>query len=173
MLKLDEIIEKLELEPLEGEGGMWVRAYQSDEFIGANTFDGRITDRPICNTIYFLLTPNSFSHMHKLVSDEIWYYHMGPSLKMLLVYPDGTSEIKVLGPKIDKGELPQITVRRGTYQGAKMKSKGEYTLVSTSESPAYQDVDYTIGTYDELKKLVKDRKCRKLLKELTGEIKFR
>lgn len=171
MTNINEIIEKLHLVPLIGEGGMWARVYASDEYVKANEFIGRDSDRPICNTIYFLLTNNSFSSMHKLKSDEIWYYHMGPSLKMLLINEDGTSSIKILGPNIDKGERPQIAIKRGTWQGATMIEDGEYTLVSTSEAPSYCDSDYTLGTYDELKDFVKEDEIE-LLKRLTGEIKF-
>lgn len=171
MTSIDEVIQKLGLSPLVGEGGMWARVYASDEYVKANEFKTRDTDRPICNTIYFLLTPNSFSSMHKLKSDEIWYYHMGPSLKMLLINEDGTCETKVLGPHIEKGERPQIVVKRGTWQGATMAEDDEYTLVSTSEAPAYCDSDYTLGTFDELKDMVESKDIE-LLRRLTGEIKF-
>lgn len=173
MTPLNEIIEKLHLIPLEGEGGMWARVYESDEYVKSSDFPNRKEDRPICNTIYYLITPNSFSSMHKLANDEVWYYHMGSSVELLFVYPDGKSEIKVLGNDIASGEQPQIYSVRGTYVGARMKDKNiEYSLLSTSEAPAYRDSDYTIASYDELRPLLSDDKHEELLKVLTGEIKF-
>ena len=172
MLSVDEVIKQLDLKPLVGEGGMYKREYESDEIMKANMYANRDTDRLLYNTIYYLLTPSSFSSMHKLVSDEVWYYHMGPSLKMLLIYPNGESEVKILGTNIDKGERPQITIKRGTWQGTTMAEDGEYTLVSTSNCPSYCDSDYTLGTYEMLKDKVRPDQLE-LLRRLTGEIKFK
>lgn len=171
MSKLQDVIEKLHLVPLVGEGGMFYRPYETKEWIKGNTFENRTTDRPISNTIYYLLTPNSFSSMHVLLSDEVWFYHDGPSVELLLINEKG-SEVKILGPHVEKGELPQIVVEKGTFQGAKMKDFGEYTLMSTSTSPSYCDTDYRRASFEELKPLLTNKDHEKLLKELTGEIKF-
>lgn len=171
MATLQEVIDKLHLIPLEGEGGMFYRPYETEEWIKANEFENRNTARPIGNSIYYLLTPNSFSSMHVLLSDEIWFHHSGPSINMLLVNENG-SEIKVLGPNVDKGELPQIVVPKGTFQGAMMKDDGEYSLMSTYSSPSYCDSDYRISSYEELKPLLSDESHEELLRKLTGEIRF-
>ena len=84
-LTLDDLKKYLNLIPLVQEGGLIGFPYVSDETIKAGTLKNRDTDRPLCGTIYYVLTRNSFSRMHKLVTDEIWYYHAGPALKMLLI----------------------------------------------------------------------------------------
>lgn len=167
-MNLKELKEYLKLEPLNKEGGLIGYPYVSDEIIKEGILEDRDGDRPLCGTIYYVLTPNSFSRMHKLVSDEIWYYHDGPALKMLLIDEEGNSEIKYLGNNLKKGETPQITVKRNTWQGALMNEDGEYTLVSTSMAPKYCDSDYTDGYYDDLKNYVKEEE-KELLKRLTGE----
>ena len=97
MIPLEDVIRILELKPLTGEGGMFAQPYASDEVVRGGTFEGRPTDRPLSTSIYYLLTPNTFSCMHRLVTDEIWYHHAGPAARMLLIYPDGRSEVKLLG----------------------------------------------------------------------------
>ena len=67
------------------------------------------------SSIYYLLTEHSFSHMHRLKTDEIYHYYMGDGLELLLLYPDGTSEIKVLGTRLSDGEVPQFRVPAGVW----------------------------------------------------------
>lgn len=168
MTDLKDVIAVLGLRPLVGEGGMWSQVYVSDENVSAGEFTGRDTDRPVCATIHFLLTPDSFSCMHRLVTDEVWYHHCGPAAKLLLIHPDGTSETKLLGSDLLNGELPQICVPRGTWQGCVMNEAGPYTLMSTSMSPSYQDSDFTAGTYEELSRFVSPDELE-LLRKLTSE----
>ena len=168
MIPLEEVIRILGLKPLTGEGGMWSQPYASDETVPGGAFEGRPTDRPLCSTIYYLITPNTFSCMHRLVTDEIWYHHAGPAARMLLIYPDGHSEVKLLGSDLLNGETPQVTVPRGTWQGCMMHEAGPYTLVSTSMAPAYMDSDFEAGTYEDLRKYVSEDNER-LLAHLTSE----
>lgn len=170
--KKEEVIRLLGLEPLTGEGGMWAQPYSSDETLPAGTLEGRPTDRPVCSTIYYLLAPGTFSCMHRLVTDEIWYYHLGPAAEMLLIYPCGKVEIKRLGPDLAAGERPQITVPRGTWQGARMGGEGEYTLMSTSMAPGYMDTDFTAGTCEELLPLATGDYERELLEYLTQKPRY-
>ena len=168
MISAGDVIRILDLKPLTGEGGMWAQGFVSDETVPAGAFDGRDTDRPLYGTIYYLLTPGSFSCMHKLVTDEVWYHHSGPAAKLLLLYPAGSSEIKLLGQDLLNGELPQLCVKRGTWQGCIMNEDGPYTLMSTSMAPAYQDSDFAAASYDELKEYV-SAENQELLRKLTAE----
>lgn len=139
-MKKEEIIKKLNLEPLIPEGG-----YVRSMYRGKN-----VNDRESYGTIYYLLTPDAVSRMHKLEDDEIWYYHDGPALEMYLIYEDH-DEVRYLGKDLMKNEEPQIRVEAGVYMGAHMKENGEYTLVSTSMTPAYIDEEFSLGSYDLLK----------------------
>ncbi len=174
MAPLEDVKKILNLIPLVGEGGMWATGTRSDEIVKGGQYEGRPTDRPLYGTIYYLLTPDSFSRMHVLTTDEVWYHHCGPAVNLLLIYPDGICEIKTLGSDLLNGELPQIVVPRGVWQGAVMKgydghgsglgldsglnpvvgsdsvkSCGLYTLMSTSMAPAYCDSDFKSASYDD------------------------
>lgn len=166
---LDQLKEILGLKPLVGEGGLWAQPYVSDETLPAGTLAGRDTSRPVCSTIYFLLTPETFSCMHRLVTDEIWYYHLGAPAELLLLYPDGSHALRRLGCDLAAGERPQITVPRGTWMGARMAGEGDYTLMSTSMAPAYMASDFEAGAFEELRPLLGDADLESLLRLLTGE----
>ena len=57
MLRAEDIVKKLGLEPLDREGGMYRGTYTSEE-----TLQGT----PIGSAIYYFLTERSFSHLHRL-----------------------------------------------------------------------------------------------------------
>ena len=175
MMRLEDVIEILELEPLPFEGGLWKKSCYSDITMPDGTL-GYPNDRPLYGAIYYLLTPESFSKMHRLLQDEIWYHHQGPAVRLLLVYPDGKSEVKILGQDLKNGERPQIRVPRGTWQGAAMvptkpqdpEDETPFTLMSTSMAPEYLATDYSEATFDDLKDFV-DPKDLDLLRFVTGD----
>ena len=169
---LQEVVELLHLSPLVGEGGLWSQPYQSDETLPANTLEGRDTDRPAASTIHFLLTPTTFSCMHRLKTDEIWYYHLGSAVELLLLYPDGTCALRRLGCDLKAGERPQITVPRGTWMGAHLAEDKPYGLMSTSMAPAYVASDFEAGTFEALQAQVDDPALLPLLRKLTGKPRY-
>lgn len=164
MYSLKEVIDILGLEPLTEEGGMWKKTYFSDITLPRGAMEQYPAERPLYGAIYYLLTLKSCSCMHRLTTDEIWYHHSGPAVKLLMVYADGSSEVKLLGQDLLRGERPQIMVPRGTWQGAAIDAAscgeyrdsgdGIYTLMSTSMAPEYLDCDYEVGSFDELKQYV-------------------
>lgn len=171
-LPLEDVIRMLGLKPLTGEGGLWCQTYLSGETLPGGTLPRRATDRPVASAIHFLLTPAAFSRMHRLVTDEIWYYHMGAPVELLLLYPDGTCAVPVLGCGLAAGERPQITVPRGTWMGACLRGDGPYSLLSTSMAPAYADSDFEAGTWDRLRPLLSRPDLEPLLRRLTGEPRY-
>ena len=143
------IIEKLGLVPLEGEGGMYRCTYA-----GVSDSEGRAA----YSAIYYLLTERSFSHMHKLDADEIYHYYMGDSIELLLLYPDGKAECRILGCNLAKGEVPQLLVPAGCWQGSRVVQGGTYSLVGTTMTPAYDDKKYVHGDCEQLCKLCPEMK---------------
>lgn len=134
--QIEQIVKKLGLAPLEGEGGMFRRTCA-----GQTGPDGRAC----YSAIYYLLTERSFSHMHRLSTDEIYHFYMGDSLELLLLYPDGRAECRRLGTGIAEGEVPQLLVPAGVWQGSRVAAGGTYALVGTTMAPAYRDEDYEHG----------------------------
>ena len=155
----EDVLKSLDLKPLIGEGGFVKECFRGDTVNGRERY----------STICYLLTPDCCSVMHRLDADEVWYYHDGPPLEMLLIYEDH-EEIKYLGKDLLKGEQPQILVPKGVWQGSHMAYEGEYTLVSTSMSPAYDEKGFTAGTYEELKDKTQHQD---LLRKLCGRPEYR
>ena len=67
-------------------------------------------------------------------ADEIWMFHAGSPLELLLAREGGTEE-HYLGTDVANGEAPQILVEAGVWQSA--RSLGLYTLVACMVAPAF------------------------------------
>ena len=94
--------------------------------------------------IYALLTPESFSAMHRLVTDEIWCWHAGDALESLRLYPDGAGEWVVLGPRIGAGQLQDV-VEAGVWQGTRLAAGGRWGLVTCIVAPEFHWGDFELG----------------------------
>jgi len=145
----DEIVKKLNLEPHPIEGGYFAETYRSAVSIPVNCLPaGYSGARRITTAIYYLITPDSFSRMHRLNSDEIFHFYCGDPVEMLQLMPGGSSKILKLGNDIINGVYPQIVVPRGVWQGARLCLGGKYALMGTTVSPGFDYSDYEIGKRD-------------------------
>ena len=128
----EEISNILGLEPLPLEGGMWAQTLKDEN----------------STAIYYLLTKNNFSAMHKLESVEVYHYYAGAPAKMLLLDSSGKVEEPVLGSDLDSGHRPQIIVEPGVWQGS--KTTGEWTLLGTTMAPPYSQEMFQLADREEL-----------------------
>ena len=154
-LNAEQVIQELGLEPLPIEGGYFAVSYTSGDLIPAQGLPERYNnDRNLAGAIYFMETEIQFSAMHSLPTDELYYYHYGDPMEMLFLYPDGSGEIKILGPDLQNGQRPQILAPRGCYHGSRPLPGGEYefSLGSTSMAPGYHESDPVFPPRDDLTK---------------------
>ena len=101
----------------------------------------------VCYTnIYFLLTKESPSHLHQLVSDELWFYHAGHPLTVHSILPDGTYEQTKLG--LGEGEKLHHLVKAGEIFGSSVEEG--YALVSCTVIPGFDFKDFKLFTQEEL-----------------------
>ena len=164
------LIEHLDLKPLEFEGGLFIQSYLSPEVIPQSALPSRYrSDKPFGTAIYFLLTdePDSFSMMHRLPTDEIYHHYIGDPVELLLLLPDGSHEIVVLGKDLPGGQKVQHVVPRDTWQGSRLLSGGKYALLGTTMAPGFDVTDFIPGSREELIKLYPQ--ARSLINALTRE----
>ena len=89
-----------------------------------------------------MLTPDTFSAMHRLAADEIFHFYLGDPVEMLQLHPDGTHQTIVLGPNLESDQRPQVIVRRNIWQGARLLSGGRYARLGTTGAPGLDYTDY-------------------------------
>jgi len=146
-----EIIDALGLEPLPVEGGYFRRTYESDLWTGgADAPEGGKARRRLATAIYYLVTGDEFSAMHRLASDEIFHFYLGDPVEMLRLYPDGSGDVTIIGPDLARGMQPQVVVPRGVWQGARLVPGGRFALLGTTVSPGFEYDDYEHGDREAL-----------------------
>lgn len=131
-----QLIEALGLQPLRPEGGWFRQVYRS-----AATHDGR----SLASAIFYLLTPDCFSHLHRLDADEVYHFYQGDPVEMLVLRADGSTEHCVLGHDVLGGQKPMHAVPAGCWQGACLAAGGSYALLGTTMSPAFDPASYEQG----------------------------
>jgi len=94
---------------------------------------------------------DGFSALHRLEVTELWFAHAGAPFELLLLGPDGASEVVVL----DAATRPQAVVGPGTWMGG--RPLGPWSLLSTVTVPAFTDDAFTLGRRDELIAAYPDR----------------
>lgn len=127
------------------EGGYFVST-----FAGEEQFETRNVARPIYTSIYFLLRSQDISHLHRLKSDEIWYFHGGSSLTVHMIFEDGTYEARKLGLNAAEGEAPQILVPKSTIFGSSVDDADTFSLVGCMVAPGFDYADFELFTQEEL-----------------------
>jgi uncharacterized protein len=143
----NQIIDRLNLQPLPVEGGLFRQTYVSAELVPGAALPGRYAgqEKPFCTAIYYLLTAGSFSALHRLRTDETYHFYLGDPLELTLLYPTGEAQQVMLGQDIMDGQHLQFTVPAYTWQGSRVAPGGEYALVGTTVSPGYANEDFEAG----------------------------
>jgi hypothetical protein len=147
----DKLISALGMKPLPMEGGYFVETYRSAETLPEEAMpDGFGAPRPLATAIYYLLTPDTFSAMHRLRSDEVYHFYLGDPVEMLNLHPDGGVRTITMGSDIGSDMLLQTVVPRGVWQGSRLIQGGKYALLGTTMAPGFDPSDYEHGKREEL-----------------------
>ena len=146
-----EIIKKLGLALHPAEGGYYRETYRSEEVIPRGSLPPRYGADKSCSTaIYYLLTPESCSLLHRLKTDEIIHFYLGDPVTMLQLSPEGGGRVIVLGADLGSGQEVQVVVPRGTWMGMCMPAAGEFALMGATVAPGFDFSDYEGGMRSDL-----------------------
>jgi len=137
-----ELVERLALEPLPLEGGMFRQTWLGEERDG----------RPVGTAIIVLLAAEGghFSAMHRLPIDEVWFFQSGDPIELLLLEAAGPGRVTILGPDVLRGDELQVVVPAGTWMGARTAAGGEWSIFATTMAPGFVPTDYDRGDPDGL-----------------------
>jgi hypothetical protein len=127
----DEIKQLLQLQPLSIEGGFFRETYRS-------------------RWAYYMLTPETFSALHRLPGTEVFHFYLGDPVVMLQLLPDGSSRTITLGSDLLNGQQPQVVVRGQVWQGSRLAPGGKLALMGTTMSPGFDYADYETADREQL-----------------------
>lgn len=132
---IEALAERLQLEPLPLEGGLFRQTWVGEERDG----------RPVGTAIVVLLATEGghFSAMHRLPIDEVWFFQAGDPIELLLLEPGTPGRVATLGPDVLGGHELQVVVAAGTWMGA--RTAGAWSVFATSMAPGFVSTDYDPG----------------------------
>ena len=164
MQKAEFWIESLELAP-HPEGGYFRETYRSEDsypFGDATPFNG---PRAYATAIYYLLKGKDCSKLHRIHSDELWFFHAGHPLKVHIFPEAGKASNFTLGP--GKGQVMQGVVPKESWFGASLAAPEDehYALVSCVVAPGFDFQDFAFADRETLQK--KFPRHTKIIERLT------
>lgn len=166
----EELIINLGLKPLPWEGGWYRETWRTEATIPKSTLGKAYAgSRSAGTAIYYLLTPDTVSRMHRLPSDETFHFYLGDPVEMLLLYPpeDGPdSNVVIYGHDLMAGQHVQFTVPGNVWMGARLSARGHgYALMGTTVSPGFDFDDLEMGSGEALSEIWPERE--QLIRALT------
>jgi predicted cupin superfamily sugar epimerase len=166
MVTPEQLIAALGLQPHPLEGGYYRETYRSPDLLPAASLPARYGREKSAGTaIYYLLTPTTFSALHRLPTDEIFHFYLGSPVRMLQLWPDGEGRVLTLGTDVLAGQSPQVIVPRGVWQGSFLEPGGALALLGATLAPGFDFPDYEAGDPESL--LVQYPRCADLIRRLT------
>jgi predicted cupin superfamily sugar epimerase len=146
LAEVNTIIAALGLVPHPKEGGYFRETYRAAEMLAPPALGGRYAGaRAVSTAIYYLLTPTTFSALHRLAGDEVFHFYAGDPVEQLRLFPDGRGEVVTIGNNLSSGMRPQTVVPRGVWQGARLVPGGRYALLGCTVAPGFDYADYEHG----------------------------
>lgn len=147
------LIARLGLQPLPHEGGFFRQTWTSPTRLPNGRSAG--------SAITFLLTDADFSALHRMPTDELWFFHAGDVVEHVqLVNSQADPVITRLGINLANGEIPQLIVRGGNWQGARLIPRDDkfadppvkhgWALMSCTMAPAWDEREFTLGNSTQL-----------------------
>lgn len=126
----EALIKQYDMQP-HPEGGWYRELWQSSRSHRGQS---------LSSLTYYLIGRGESCAWHRLTSEEVWLWHQGAPLQLLLggqgSSPQG-EDIVTLGDRIFHGIVPPNTWQRA-------RTTGDFTLVSCVVTPAYREKDWQL-----------------------------
>jgi predicted cupin superfamily sugar epimerase len=131
-----EIVRSLQLTP-HPEGGFFRELYRADSHVATPR-----GPRPASTAIYFLLTADTFSALHRIASDEAWHFYGGDPLDIVTL-DESTGSRRDL--RLD-ASAPFALVPAHTWFGARVAPGGAHALVGCTVAPGFDFADFELAS---------------------------
>lgn len=128
------------------EGGHYLRTYASSGRIPAQALPAPFGGERLYSTaIVYLLEAGQKSHLHRIRQDELWHFHLGGPLRLVMISPGGKAAEILLGPEVLVGQRVQFAVPAGFWFGATPAPGAAYSLVGCTVAPGFDFADFELA----------------------------
>ncbi|OGQ22149.1 MAG: hypothetical protein A3I05_09635 [Deltaproteobacteria bacterium RIFCSPLOWO2_02_FULL_44_10] len=147
----EQIIRILKLEPLPEEGGFYREIYRSTGSIPEKILGGlHQGERNYGTHIFYLITPEEFSALHRLPQDELFHFYLGDPVEMFQIDPDGNANSVIFGNDLTKNQTLFHRVKPNTWQGTRLLPGGKGALLGCTVIPGFDFRDFELQTRAQL-----------------------
>ncbi|HEX6311707.1 MAG TPA: cupin domain-containing protein [Acidimicrobiia bacterium] len=149
-LDADQVRRLLGLEPHPTCGFVRI-SFVAGEYIAPGGLPEPFTaGRPAGSALYFMVTPDAPVHLHCIRNDQLYHRYLGDPLEVLLLYPDGSHAVEIVGPDIHAGHRLQLLLPGSMFHTARLARGGRWFLGASTEWPGVDPSDVVVGDVDEL-----------------------
>ena len=95
-----------------------------------------------------MVTVDAQVRLHRIRSDQMYHHYLGDPLEVLLLYPNGTGEITIIGPDLVAGMRPQVLIPGGTFHTSRLqtlRAPTGFALLGTTEWPGFESADLELA----------------------------
>ena len=140
-------VERLGMAKIPHEGPWFLETWRSPETLGGAAAARYPSPRCLGTAILAVITHEAFSAMHRLRTDELWHFHAGSALELVLLGPGEAVRVERLGLDLEAGELPQRRVPADTWMGARPVAPAPegWALIGNTLAPGFEFEDYEPG----------------------------
>lgn len=137
------------------EGGYFCENYRNSIEVSLNETHSGV--RNLATSIYYMLQSPQISKLHKLKSDEIWYFHYGAPL-IVHVFQQNQYQSYTLGINLEENQLLQLILPAGAIFGAEVAVDNSFTIMGCMVAPGFHFNDFQlISRHDILSSYPKHR----------------
>ena len=91
------------------------------------------------------LSPAPPVRLHRIRNDQLYHRYLGDALDVLLLYPDGTHRVEVMGSQIASGQRLRVLIPGGTFHTARLVGAGTGFFGAGTEWPGVIPADVESG----------------------------
>ncbi len=126
--------------------GYFAQSYLSPDQLAQGAlpagFDGA---RTLASALYFLVTAEARTVLHRIRSDQIYHHYLGDPLEVLLLHDDGSGEVVTVGADLTAGMRPQLLVPAHTFHISRVRPGGDFAFMGTTAWPDVAPSDIELG----------------------------
>jgi predicted cupin superfamily sugar epimerase len=147
-LTAERIIALLDLKP-HPTCGFVAETYRAQERIPDEALPTAYAgSRSFASVLYFMVTVDAQIRPHRIRSDQMYHHYLGDPLEVLLLSPNGTGEITIIGPDLVAGMRPQVLIPGGTFHTSRLqtlRAPTGFALLGTTEWPGFESADLELA----------------------------
>jgi predicted cupin superfamily sugar epimerase len=145
-----DLIAQLELMP-HPEGGHYRETWRTPGIIPPTALPPSFAGGPraFATSILFLLEAGAFSALHRIASDELWFFHAGDPLDITALDTDA-APASVLRLGAPPAHTPFHVIPAGRHFGARVAPGGAFSLVSCVVAPGFDFADFAMPSRADL-----------------------